>query len=522
MKKIIIITAIWLAALLQVAGQNSFTGESGIFAMDTKNPELTLNTPNGGDSYNYLLPLEISWAATDDSFGETPIAAGISNEEGGTVDWLAQDLANNGSTMVDLPQVKTAFAKVHIMATDNYGNQTLDASNEYFEILQGICMPQGWSIISSWNQPDNPEMNEIFAELNAENLVTIMLGTEGIYWPAYNINTLGDWDVFEGYKIKMNEEGCILIQGESPDDKTIYAQQGISFIPVLCDAPVAANEIFDQFGDDLSFAFEIYAGLIYWPQGNIYTLDTLQPGSGYLISLAQPASATYNCSKAGSGRHWAKAQPKVYEKAPWSIHKSGTAHFIAVNTATVSDLQPGDFMGAFNSKDQCLGFSQYNGESGNLLLVAYANDETTEATDGFQEDEKMHFRIYHSANGQTQGLNVSWDLSMPNTGNFAANGRSMIKSATTSALSIDNLMMENIELHPNPNQGVFDLQIPGMAGQLSIEITNASGMTIYSETLKTTEVNISHQINLDHASVGVYFVRISNGTGITVKKVVIQ
>ena len=522
MKKIIIITAIWFVALLQVSGQNSFTGESGIFAMDTKNPEVTLDAPNGGGTYNYYLPLDISWAATDHSFGDTPIAAGLSTEEGGEVSWLAQDLANSGSTQMELPHQETAFAKAHIKATDNYGNQATGASNTYFSLLQGIYIPQGWSIISSWQQPDNPAMDEIFSELNAQNKVTIMLGKSGIYWPAHNINTLGDWDVYEGYKIRMGDDGGVLMTGQIPDNKTIDAQQGINYLPVLCDVPVLATEIFDQFGDDLHFAFDIYAGLIYWPEGGIYTLDTLMPGSGYLVSLLQPRTATYNCGKASGGGNWAKAQPQVYENAPWGIHKTGTAHFVAVAASATSQLQPGDFMGAFNSAGQCMGMSQYNGDSKNMLLVAYADDQTTQAKDGFAEDEPMYFKVYAQATGQTSIVNVNWDPSMPNTNSFAANGRSGILKFSTGALAIDKLMMENIQIHPNPNKGMFDIQIPNCPGELTIEITNASGMTIHTEKLNTAQSNISHPINLSHVPAGIYFVRISNGNSIAMKKVVIQ
>lgn len=522
MKKIIIITAIWFAALLQVAGQNSFTGESGIFAMDTKNPEVTLNTPDGGGTYNYLVPLDISWAATDDSFGETPMAAGISTQEDGEVAWLAQDLANSGSAAVDLPQAKTAFAKAHIMATDAYGNQSTAASSNYFELLQGINIPQGWSIISSWNQPDNPNMNDIFGELNAENKLTIMLNKKGIYWPGHNINTLGDWNVFDGYKVKMVEDGNILIIGESPEDLTFDAGQGINYMPMLCDAPVLASEIFDQLGDDLLYAFDIYANLIHWPEGGIHTLDTLKPGTGYMIAMAQPGSASYACSKTSGNGQRARTQPVVYKDAPWNIHKSGIAHFIAVKGSALSTLQTGDFMGAFNSAGHCMGMMQYTGDSENMLLTAWADDETTQTTDGFAEDETMYFKVYSPATGQTSLVDASWDLSMPNTNNFAANGRSGILKISTGALAIDKLMMENIEIHPNPNKGIFDVQIPTIQGRLTIEISNASGMTIHSEKLDASETHISHPINLSHVPAGVYFVRISNGTSIAMKKVVIQ
>jgi hypothetical protein len=522
MKKIIIFTAIGLLALIQVQAQNSFSGESGLFAMDTKNPELTVNAPTGGETFNYLEPLDIGYTATDDSFGETPIAAGLSTEEGGAIAWLAQDLENSGSAQLELPHQETAFAQAHIMATDAYGNQSTAASNGYFDLLQGIFIPQGWSIISSWRQPENPAMNHIFGELNAQNKVSIMINKKGIYWPAYNINTIGDWDVYDGYKLKLTSSGSILIPGEAPGDKTFNAVQGANYLPMLCDVPVEAAGLLSQFGENLLYAFDIYSGNIYWPAGGIFDLDTLKPGTGYLLGMHQPASATYTCGKTSGSGTWTRTQPIVYQDAPWSIHKSGTAHFIAINSSALSHLEAGDFIGVFNAGGRCMGMAQYTGSSENLLLLAYADDETTEAKDGFAPAEHMHFRIFHQATAKQSPAEVEWDYSMPNTAGFAENGQSRILKLATGATAIADLQMENIEIHPNPNKGVFDIKIPNVRGELTIEISNASGMNIHSEKFMASETNISHQINLGNAPAGVYFVRISNGSGLSIKKVVIQ
>jgi uncharacterized protein (TIGR02145 family) len=120
------------------AGSRNFSGESPAFIMDTKNPEVTLSTPNGGGIYSYLEMLNISWTATDDTFEATPVSAGISTEEGGTITWLAGNIANSGSTQVDPPDITTLFAKAHLKAVDAFGNEGNDASDEYFELVESI------------------------------------------------------------------------------------------------------------------------------------------------------------------------------------------------------------------------------------------------------------------------------------------------------------------------------------------------------------------------------------------------
>lgn len=131
MKKEILLTlSFWVFTLII----NAQSGESPIITMDTKNPEIILNAPNGGGNYNYSEPLEVTWTALDDSFGTTPISAGMSTEESGPVTWLIENIENTGTGSVDPPDIVTEFAKAHIKAVDAFGNEAVDMSDGYFEL----------------------------------------------------------------------------------------------------------------------------------------------------------------------------------------------------------------------------------------------------------------------------------------------------------------------------------------------------------------------------------------------------
>jgi uncharacterized protein (TIGR02145 family) len=121
--------------------RNNFSGESPAFIMDTKNPEVTLNTPNGGGIYSYLELLDVTWTATDDTFEATPVSAGISTEEGGAITWLASNITNSGNTQIDPPDVETLFALAHVKAVDAFGNESEDASDDYFELVESTDPP---------------------------------------------------------------------------------------------------------------------------------------------------------------------------------------------------------------------------------------------------------------------------------------------------------------------------------------------------------------------------------------------
>jgi hypothetical protein len=370
-----------------------------------------------------------------------------------------------------------------------------------------VCIPEGWSGISSYLQPDAP-LADIFAPLVAENKVTIMLGESGFYWPSQNINTLNDWDVYKGYKIKMTETGCIEISGDMPADKTIAVKKGANFIPVLCDQPVAASSIFNQFGNDLLFAFDIYAQQIYWPMGGLFTLQTLEPGVGYLVSMLEAGSATFNCAaKSGVANH-IKAQPPVYQNAPWSLNKSGTVHFISIAGSALADLQAGDFIGVFNADGTCAGFTQYQDGSDNLLLLAYGDDFTTAAKDGFTDEEAMTFKVFSSATGTEIPASVTFDASMPDAGFFTELGQSKIMSLKA-ATSVNELSQElKVNLYPNPAKDFVNIETNFEIA--NIKLINYMGQVVMERNLDQT----GYRIDISGFNTGMYFVHIQSADGV--------
>jgi len=380
----------------------------------------------------------------------------------------------------------------------------------------GIDLQTGWSIISSYFQPDNPDLENIFASLNAENKVSFMFGQNGIYWPGENINTLGNWDVFDGYKIKMNQPGCINITGEMPEDKTVSLPSGTYFMPMLCEEPVPADDIFAELGNNLLYAFDLQNSLVYWPQGGIYTLQTLEPGTGYLVNMLQQGEVVFNCAKS-SVYNYEEAQPIVYPNAPWSYEKTGSAHLISISSEALGELSKGDYIGVFTEDGDCAGLAQYNQEAGNILLVAYGDDFTTEILDGLMDNETMSFRIYSPSQMSETEFAAEFATSMPNSGSFADNGRSMILKFAAGATAIQENIQSNINIYPNPAKDIVNISLNGDYSEATVVVYNPEGREVINQIFNgQTEMNVSS------LEPGFYFVRISTNTINEVRKLVIK
>jgi hypothetical protein len=435
---------------------------------------------------------------------------------------LVQGISETGYQLTDLLPSTAYQCYVRTVCGETPGLWSIPAA---FTTLSGeehtVCIPEGWSIISSYNQPDNPALESIFEGLNAENKVVIMIGDGGIYWPAQNVNSIGNWNVYRGYKIKMNSAGCVQIDGTMPENKTIAFGQGASYLPVLCDQPVPVEDILLPLGADLLIAFDLHSHQIYWPMGGLFTLEYLAPGKGYLINMTAPRDITFNCSKA-THPDYEKAAPPVYADAPWNVNKTGSAHFVAIAGEALAHLEIGDYVGVFDMNGHCFGLTRYEDTKENLLLLAYGNDVSTPSLDGFSANEQMQFAIYKQSGKETVPVEAIFSNTFPHSDLFVEMGQTMITGFKAGASGIADGGMSVVSLHPNPNDGQFVLELPASSHSTGIEVITATGVSIHAVTLAPSDQPVTHPLVLGNTLPGVYFVRITTQDEIIVKKVVVR
>ncbi len=462
---------------------------------------------------------------------ESPEADQITDlvvNDGGLPGFSAVVVSGNVAT-VDIELVAAADNlgnhTIVFVATDNgdpVASTTVELQISVYDPAGGqtICIPQGWSGVSSYLDPANPDMVAIFADLKAEGKVEFVLGKDGFYWPSQNINTLSEgWDVKQGYKVKMNEEGCLDINGAMPADKSFEVSQGVSFAPVLCSEAVEAEDLLSQFGNDLRFAFDIYSQQVYWPEGGLYTLQQLEPGKAYMLNMIAAGQAEYTCSKASSNLNPNK--PVVYNNAPWNYTKTGALHLIAIQNAGLSAVNDGDFIGVFNQAGLCVGLTRYDAQTQNQLLVAYGDDMTTTAVDGLVIEETMEFRVYHIGSHTEAAINVQFSNTMANSGTFQENGQSIIIKAGEAANAVGDMQLDMISISPNPGNGLFNINLPLVDQSLQLEVMNISGQLIFADEINNATGGI-YQLRLMEQTSGVFFVKITSQQQTIIRKVVIQ
>lgn len=163
-------------------------------------------------------------------------------------------------------------------------NQVLTAS-----ALQSISMPAGWSGISSHIIPISADV-ELILQPVGQQLVCLQ-SDFGIYWPANNINTIGDWNTHHGYAIKLSSSAILTISGQIETNRTLQLTAGWSMIPALSECPVEVNDLLE--GVNWLIVKEVAGLSVNWPMMGINTLGTLFPGKSYFLYLENGGEITF-------------------------------------------------------------------------------------------------------------------------------------------------------------------------------------------------------------------------------------
>jgi hypothetical protein len=385
------------------------------------------------------------------------------------------------------------------------------------DVGQLVQLRAGWSGISSYMILDDPALEDIFTEQVASNSIEILLDTDGIFWPGQNVNQIGNWNTHKGYKVKMNFDDAVIFSGQFVDNKTVLLPEGISYMPVLSKVPVPVSEIFNQVEDDLLYAFDIYNGLVYWPEGGIFTLQVLEPGVGYLITMVNPGAVTF--PESDGWNNLVEPLPQIVNNAPWTVDNTGNTHIVSIYSSAFEGLNIGDIVAVFNNEEKCVGMVQYNGGNNNLGLVVYGDDFTTELIDGMTENEVMNLVIYSPSTQEFTQTQVNWDISMPNSGTFVNHGLSAITSLKLGSVGIAQLSEPSVNIYPNPAIDKVMVNITGdISDDAQIKVYDTRGSLLIDLPVagKTTALAVSHLEN------GMYIVRITNSGMVFTEKLLIQ
>jgi hypothetical protein len=440
-----------------------------------------------------------------------------------TFESLAQEVVATSGSYYEGNGVTMSFT-VGEPVTETYvtGNAILTQGFQQpgnFYLQQMLNIPEGWSGISSYIDPLNKGVEGLFS--GHENDLVVLASMTGIYYPSQQINTIGNWDYLNGYRIKAENEFSVSFVGTKAATKTVEINAGWSLIPVLSSCETPVEECFEGY-TGLTIVKQVAGQKIYWPSFNINTLQTLVPGKSYYVASLDEGSITFpECTKS-SITSWPDDKP--INRTPWNeIHYSASSHVVAFPGGILNEtgIMAGDVIGVFTTEGLCAGRIEITDLSQPLSLVVFGKDPYTGIKDGFDPGEMFRSKIYRSESDTEIEVHLEFNPALPQQGQFTENGLSAVKSVSTNAAGFDK-NVQTAEIYPNPSNGIFSLSLNPCNGNIQIVIMDLTGQVLKMIEPVDETNNNTFKIDVTGLPKGMYFVNLTDGNWLEVKKIVIN
>jgi len=230
----------------------------------------------------------------------------------GSPSYQWQQSINNGSTWTNLSNSSTfqgvTTAQLSVANTNSFlnGRQyrcrlTVQGCTGFsapatLTVLQPLAnhvidFPSGWSSLSTYIDPLNKDLGNMFAAI-ADRVVILITGDK-MYYPSQGINTIGTFDPKKGYTIKLSSSASLTITGSMQTNKSISLPAGWSHLPVLSNCEITVQTLFGASINQVYLIKEIAGSKVFWPEMNILTLQSLIPGRAYMVKMSSGVQVTF-------------------------------------------------------------------------------------------------------------------------------------------------------------------------------------------------------------------------------------
>ncbi len=234
---------------------------------------------------------ELNYPGTADYFSEVPVEyTGFIRVQMEIADanalagiYFDEELMNGGQYM----QSTTSTDPIAYADPSIFENDLMDFSF----IAHEINLASGWAGISSYMLPYDADIENIFDPIVDE--LVILQNFYGVYYPTYNVNTLGDWDQNSGYLVKVSENCQLRIFGNAIDGGTLELSSGWNLIPVISPCDVNTEDLFNGILGDLIIVKEVAGVGVYWPAQGVNNMPNLNPGKSYFVKLTGDQTITF-------------------------------------------------------------------------------------------------------------------------------------------------------------------------------------------------------------------------------------
>jgi len=497
----------------------SNTGESYSVVID--NATLDGNQLTNGDEIGVFTPagLCVGAAVWD---GTTPLALTAWADDSQTND---VDGYNSGDKMFFRIWDASAGTNADYAATPTYsaGNGNFgDGAFAHLSLLEAVTsltqvlsLPQGWSWLSFNVEPQNQSMESVMT--GVANLVIVVNNAGHFYIPTV-INSIGQMNVLEGYKIYVSAPDQVSVTGKPVTATTpIALKSGWNFVSYLPSQAMSAETALASVLTQLAI-IKNDAGKFFIPNV-INSMGNMTPGEGYKLYLNADATLTYPQGSSPAKGHSNTLAKQSLNATHFSFRQRTGDSFSIIVKSNGQAFKAGDEIGIFTPGGLCVGAGVWDG-SDILGISAWADDDRTDIVDGFRQGEIMHFNIWKADENREVKLKAIFTFG---SDRFDEAPFTVVELASPTLPTTFSLGQN----YPNPfNAGtVISYQLPE-SGKVTLTVYNLLGEQVRMLLNEQEDAGV-YSIHWDGKDLagrfvpsGVYLYRIQTGSYSAVRKAV--
>jgi hypothetical protein len=264
----------------------------------------------------------------------------------------------------------------------------------YLETLHGITqithilnLAGGWNMISTYAIPEDPSIDLLLEAIEDDMLIVRNIAGQ-MYFPSLGINSIGNWNLLEGYKVYMLNPATLEIIGlkAKPQENPIELNTGWAILSYLREADIDIETAVATIEGRFLLIKDI-SGKIYFPSIGISSLNTMAPGNGYQIYMLEEGTLTYPDNS--SPRKSYIEQTPLAEVIVPEIIKTGNSLTLILYA---DEAQDDNEIGVFSSSGRLIGSGRiYKGVA---PITIWGDNEQTEIADGALTEEHLNVMIY--------------------------------------------------------------------------------------------------------------------------------
>jgi hypothetical protein len=348
------------------------------------------------------------------------------------------------------------------------GSSGISSLSAFTVNTQTINIPLGWSLMSTFINPTNPAINQVFAPV-VNNMVIVKNGSGQLYWPLFNINQIGNIVNGQGYQLNFSIASSLTISGTAlvPQVTPLNIPQGWSFLGYIRQSNGLIVTMLSSIVSNITIVKDA-TGNVYWPVFNVNNIVTMVPGKGYQIRLTTASILYYPANNEVSAKmDFNKTKPMFFEIA----EPAGNNMTLGIPKKLIFEngFNVGDEIGCFSEKGKLVGSEVFTGN--NIALTIWGGDELSEADNVLTDNESFSIVFWNRDNNITypvQELRFSeGDASYSNNKIAVVSDLKLYESGLTLEEIYPNPAIEEVNIVLNfQNQTRISLEVFDYAGKL--------------------------------------------------------